>query len=141
MSEKLFTLCHLQLGSIVSDLEKSVEGVNRAATRLMREVASNDEPAMATREREERPALGRELKEIIVGLQFHDELTQRLNHVQALLKLLQDQTDQEREKEVDSETLMSMLTAIFSSNAEFKQLDKVFPGCGISTHTDAIELF
>ena len=136
MSEKLFTLCQLQLGSIVSDLEKSVEGVNRAASRLMCEVGPVQAPG-----RSGCADLGRELNNIIVGLQFHDELTQRLNHVQDVLKLLQDQADKEREKEVDCETLLSMLAGIFSSNAEFKQLDKVFPGCGISTHTDAIELF
>lgn len=145
MCEKLFTLCDLQLGAIVTDLEKSVESVNAAASNMMRSVTNEAGQHDAV----EAPGsinnlttqLGNELRKIIMGLQFHDELTQRLNHVQDLLKLLQDQSDTVGKKEMDNDALLSVVSGIFSSNAEFKELGKVFPGYEQSESTDAIELF
>ena len=125
MCEKLFALCQLQLGSIVDDLEQSVGGVNEAASRMMQDVSAKGSP---------------ELKTIIMGLQFHDELNQRLQHVQSLLHLLAEQ-DPAAEARDDGSCLLARVAGIFSSKAEFRQLDKVFPGFQVAAPADAIELF
>jgi len=141
MCEKLFKLCKLQLGAIFTDLEKSVESVNAAATRIMRNANAQEqaESGSGAVKPEDSGQLNHELKKIIVGLQFHDELTQRLEHLQALLALLEEQPGVVEQE--DNEKLLSRLSKIFSSNAEFNQLRKVFPGCQVASPTDAIELF
>lgn len=141
MCEKLLTLCKLQLGSIVADLEKSVDGVNAAATRMM-ELNSGHRAGTLAGAEQLRHAEGNrgELKNIIVGLQFHDELTQRLQHLETLLSLLEENASGPGQG-LDCDKLLSRLTKIFSSTAEFNQLRKVFPGCQSGGSTDAIELF
>ena len=142
MCEKLFTLCDLQLGAIVADLDRSVETVNNAATKLIR----NNSPA-ATHIRLHDDAetktseLLNDLTKIIMGLQFHDELTQRINHIQTLLKLIQDQSMLVEKPDCDSAKLLTMVSGIFSSGAEFKQLGKVFPEYNAANDTDLVELF
>ncbi len=80
-----------------------------------------------------------ELRQIIIGLQFHDELTQRLTHIQVSLKLLQDQSTRVSKPDFDSEKLLSTVSGIFSSGAEFKQLGKMFPEYNAANDTDLIE--
>lgn len=125
MCEKLFDLCQLQLGSIVDDLEHSVGGVNAAASRMLQDVGGQGSA---------------ELRTIIMGLQFHDELNQRLQHLQSLLHLLAEQ-DAVAETRDDGGKLLARVAGIFSSKAEFRQLDKVFPGSQMAAPADAIELF
>jgi hypothetical protein len=142
MCEKLFTLCDLQLGAIVADLDRSVETVNNAATKLIR----NNSPAAAhirLHDDAETKAseLLNDLTKIIMGLQFHDELTQRINHIQTLLKLIQDQSTLVEKPDCDSAKLLTMVSGIFSSGAEFKQLGKVFPEYNAANDTDLVELF
>jgi hypothetical protein len=124
MCDKLFALCQLQLGSIVDDLEQSVEDVNAAAGRMMQDSA---ERASA------------DLRTIVMGLQFHDELTQRLQHLQSLLHLLAEQDPAAEPR--DYSRLLDRVARIFSSKAEFRQLDKVFPGSHMAAAADPIELF
>jgi len=125
MCEKLFALCQLQLGSIVDDLEQAVAGVNGAASRMLQDASGKGSA---------------ELKTIIMGLQFHDELTQRLQHVQSLLYLLAEQ-GQAAAAGDDGTGLLARVAGIFSSKAEFRQLDKVFPGFQVAGSADATELF
>lgn len=124
MCNKLFALCQLQLGSIVEDLERSVGGVNAAAGRLLQEAGSQ---------------ASAEVRAIVMGLQFHDELNQRLQHVQTLLHLLAEQ-DPSADAD-DSAQLLARVSGIFSSRAEFHQLGKLFPGAPGTAHGDAVELF
>ena len=142
MCEKLFTLCDLQLGAIVADLDRSVETVSNAATKLIR----NNSPAVAHAQLHDNAEakaseLLSDLKKIIMGLQFHDELTQRINHIQALLKLIQNQSTLVEKPDCDSAKLLTMVSGIFSSGAEFKQLGKVFPEYNAANDTDLVELF
>jgi hypothetical protein len=141
MCEKLFTLCDLQLGAIVADLDRSVETVSNAATKLIQ----NNSPAAHTQRHENAEAktgeLLSDLKKIIMGLQFHDELTQRINHIQVLLKLIQDQSTLVTKPDCDSAKLLTMVSGIFSSGAEFRQLGKVFPEYNAANDTDLVELF
>ncbi len=125
MCDKLFALCQLQLESIVDDLEQSVEGVNAAASRMLQDVGGQ---------------ACQELRTIVMGLQFHDELNQRLQHVQSLLRLLAEQ-DPVADGPGDGSQLLARVSSIFSSRAEFRQLDKVFPGCQLAPAADAVELF
>ncbi len=80
-----------------------------------------------------------ELRQIIIGLQFHDELTQRLTHIQVSLQLLQDQSTRVFKPEFASENLLSTVSGIFSSGAEFKHLEKSFPEYNAANDTDSIE--
>lgn len=125
MSEKLFALCQLQLGSIVDDLERSVEGVNAAAGRALQSMGGQ---------------AGAELRSIIMGLQFHDELTQRLQHLQSLLLLLAEQ-DPAAAPHDGGASLVARVAGMFSSKAEFLQLDKIFPEHQVLAPGDAVELF
>jgi len=142
MCEELFTLCDLQLGAIVADLDRSVETVSSAASRLLQ----NNSPAQDHAQchggaSEKNSELLTELKKIIMGLQFHDELAQRINHIQALLKLMQDQTTLVANPDFDAKKMLHMVSGIFSSGAEFRQLGKVFPEYNAANDTDVIELF
>ena len=144
MCEKLFTLCDLQLGAIVADLDRSVATVSDAATKLIQSnsTASAHTPIPDSIEAHARSSelLG-DLKKIIMGLQFHDELTQRINHIQVLLKLIQEQSTLVEKPDFDSGKMLTMVSGIFSSGAEFKQLGKVFPEYNAANDTDLIELF
>jgi hypothetical protein len=121
--------------------DRSAETVSHAATRLIR----NNSPETAHTQLPDNGGsktaelLG-DLKKIIMGLQFHDELTQRINHIQTLLKLIQDQSNAEK-PDCDPTKLLTMVSGIFSSGAEFKQLGKVFPEYNAANDTDLIELF
>ncbi len=144
MCEQLFTLCSLQLGAIVEDLDRSVETVSNAATKLIQ----NNSPEAAHMQvfesveaREKAADLLTDLKQIIMGLQFHDELTQRLNHIQVLLKLIQDQSTVVVNPEFDAKTMLTTVSGIFSSSAEFRQLGKVFPEYQAANDIDSIEMF
>jgi hypothetical protein len=142
MCEQLFTLCDLQLGAIVADLDRSVESVSDAATRLIQ----NHSPAAASARLCCHSAtaggdlLG-DLRKIVVGLQFHDELTQRINHIQSLLKLIQDESTLVPRPGFDAESMLTAVAGIFSSGAEFRQLGKVFPEYNAANDTELVELF
>lgn len=140
MCEKLFTLCDLQLAAIVADLDRSVATVSNAATRL---IQSNTPAAAPDHDGAETKAgeLLADLRRIVMGLQFHDELTQRINHIQALLKLIQDQSTLVMKPEFDSARMLTTVAGIFSSGAEFRQLGKVFPEYSAANDTDLVELF
>ncbi len=142
MCEKLFTLCDLQLGAIVEDLDRSVETVSNAATKIIENnsSAAADSTLHGNADAKATELLS-DLKKIIMGLQFHDELTQRINHIQALLKLIQDQSTLVAKPDFDSKKMLTMVSGIFSSGAEFKQLGKVFPEYNAANDTDLVELF
>lgn len=144
MCEQLFTLCNLQLGAIVEDLDKSVETVSNAAIKLMQNtsaVAAYPQTPAGVEASQPTDETLTDLKRIIVGLQFHDELAQRLNHIQVLLKLIQDQTTAVANPDFDAGKMLTAVSGIFSSSAEFKQLGKVFPEYKAANDTDVIELF
>ena len=144
MCEKLFTLCDLQLGAIVADLDKSVETVNNAASKLIQDnTPANTDISMSESQaaKDRADALLVDLRQIIMGLQFHDELAQRINHIQVLLKLIQDQSTHVVKPGFDRAQMLTTVSGIFSSSAEFKQLGKVFPEYQAANDTDAIELF
>lgn len=144
MCKKLFTLCQLQLDSIINDLEVSSDGVNAAAGKMlqgfMRYKDFVNKPDAGNLSATFVDMAGSEIRSIIMGLQFHDELKQRLQHVQALLTLLEEQRS-EPEQQADNGVLLEKLIDIFSSNAEFNQLRRVFPGCHVVSSAEAVELF
>jgi hypothetical protein len=143
MSEQLFTLCNLQLGALIEDLDRSFETVNHAASRIIQ----NHTPAATApnftspEHSQQTDELHLELRQIITGLQFHDELTQRLNHIQTLLKLIQEKSTVVVNPEFDTSMMLSTVAEIFSSSAEFTQLGKVFPEFQSANAVDAVELF
>lgn len=143
MSEQLFTLCNLQLGALIEDLDRSFETVNNAASRIIQNNSPAASPAIfsSPENSEKIGELHIDLKQIITGLQFHDELTQRLNHIQALLKLIQAQSTVVINPDVDASMMLSTVAGIFSSSAEFTQLGKVFPEFQAANAVDAVELF
>ncbi|MES2624479.1 MAG: hypothetical protein V4628_04320 [Pseudomonadota bacterium] len=144
MCKQLFTLCDLQLKAIVADLDRSVETVSDAANKLIQ----NNSPAAVHAHSVDNAGarhcadelLG-DLNKIIIGLQFHDELTQRINHIQVLLKLIQDQSTVVVNPDFDASTMLSTVSRIFSSGAEFNQLGKVFPEYKAANEIDLIEMF
>jgi hypothetical protein len=145
MCEQLFTLCDLQLGAIVADLDRSLESVNNAATKLIQDNSPAADQSIQIFDAAETKARTSELladvRQIVMGLQFHDELAQRINHIQVLLKLIQEQTTLVVKPDFNAEKMLSMVSGIFSSSAEFKQLGIVFPEYNAANDTDVVELF
>src|SRR5688572_16260050 len=121
MCEQLFTLCDLQLGAIVADLDRSLESVNNAATKLIQDNSPSPDQSIQVFDAEETKARTSELladvRQIIMGLQFHDELAQRINHIQVLLKLIQDQSTLVVKPDFSAEKMLTMVSGIFSSSA------------------------
>jgi hypothetical protein len=142
MCNKLFTLCDLQLDAIVADMDRSVESVSNAATRLIRNNSASAVPAQrCSQSQAAADEQLRDLQKIVVGLQFHDELTQRINHIQALLRLIQEQSTLVMKPDFDAAKMLATVSGIFSSGAEFRQLGKVFPEYNAANDTELVELF
>ena len=134
MSGKLIRLCELQLSAVGLDMDSSLELVNQAAGRLMLLCHAHiNAPAKAA-------AINEEAMKIVVGLQFQDELSQRIANIMTLLELVKGRSLLMEFPESD-EVLLAQVSSIFSSQAEFRQLAKIFPGSTMPTNTNHIELF
>ncbi|MES2604905.1 MAG: hypothetical protein V4603_08205 [Pseudomonadota bacterium] len=134
MHKKLAMLCEQQLNAILVESDVTFNKIINSATTSMR--LSNQAQAGS-----KNGELTTEMQKLLVCLQFHDEFSQRLNHVIELCRLLAEQKELGDEAaEVDPQ-LLERVAEIFSVSAEFSVLQKIFPEYQHESTDAAIELF
>ena len=134
MHKKLAMLCEQQLSAILVEAEVAFNKIVSAATNSMR-MSNQAQPGSSKGD------INAEMQKMLVSLQFHDEFSQRLNHVIALCRLLGEcRTEENSRGEVDPD-LLSKVADIFSVSAEFSVLQQIFPEYQHESTDAAIELF
>jgi hypothetical protein len=149
MNKKLSVLCESQLNAVLHEAEAAFTNIINAATtsiRLSNEIygVENHEATISNRDLEIRSerlsALGSEMQKIMIYLQFHDEFSQRINHVIELCRMQREKADNGEVDEID-EKLFHRIKGIFSVSSEFSVLQTLFPEFKSDYSDEAIELF
>lgn len=148
MSDKLFQLCEQQLLAIITDAEVSIEQIIDSTT-----TAVNDSAALSGKI-ENCGDLGPEEKALCAGLeskvaailtnmQCFDELSQRIQHISEIVRLIKLESDREGflSDPKSSEELFKDISNIFSIRSEFEVLEKIFPESRQVDTGDMVELF
>jgi uncharacterized protein YigA (DUF484 family) len=148
MNKKLSVLCESQLNAVLHEAEAAFTNIINSATasiRLSKEIYSVDKDAAnSSHELEQRTerlsALGTEMQKIMIYLQFHDEFSQRINHVIELCRLQREKANIDEVDEID-EQLFHRIKGIFSVSSEFSVLQTLFPEFKNDSSDEAVELF
>ncbi len=148
MSDKLFQLCEQQLLAIITDSGASIEKIVDSTT------AAVQDSAILSGKIEHCDQLGPEEKQLCAGLeskvaailtnmQCFDELSQRIEHISEIVRLIKLESDREGflSDPKDSEDLFRDISSIFSIRSEFEVLEKIFPESGQADTGDMVELF
>jgi hypothetical protein len=145
MANKLTTLCELQLYSILQEIGTSGVETTKAATlalascnrlaEVLNEVAQHDGASEALGE------VTKEVNNVIINLQFMDELSQRVGHVLQLFSILKRSMPARVDDKENDEEFLKIATRIFSMQAEFAVLKQIFPGCNHVSCSNDTELF
>jgi hypothetical protein len=145
MANKLTTLCELQLYSILQEIGTSGVETTGAATRALtscvrlEQVLSEIPKSEASREA--LTEISREVNNVIINLQFMDELSQRVAHILQLFSIIKRAVPARPDDKESDEEFLKIATRIFSMKEEFAVLQQLFPGCNhVSCSTDT-ELF
>lgn len=146
MQKKLAELCERQLQAILDETHSAFGKIVDSATvsfRLsneLRSIAPAASHGHASGNGAEHISL--EMQKLLINLQFHDELSQRVQHVIELCRLLTESVVQSgRDSEETDPVLLERVADLFSVSAEFDQLEKVFPEYRHRNAGVAIELF
>lgn len=145
MPNKLTTLCELQLYSILQEIGTSGVETTRAATRALASCDKLEEVlSECVQSNAGRAALGditKEINNVIISLQFMDELSQRVGHVLQLFSILKRAMPVPADALDNDEEFLAIATRIFSMQSEFAVLQQIFPDCNhVACNTDT-ELF
>jgi hypothetical protein len=146
MANKLTTLCELQLYSILQEIGTSGVETTGAATRALTSCTRLEqvlnEVAKSEAAREALSGISQEVNNVIINLQFMDELSQRVAHVLQLFSIIKRTTPSRPDGDNENdEEFLKIATRIFSMKEEFAVLQQLFPGCNhVSCSTDT-ELF
>ncbi|MEY4641175.1 MAG: hypothetical protein RLZZ227_1169 [Pseudomonadota bacterium] len=145
MANKLTALCELQLYSILQEIGTSGADTTNAATRalancsrleqVLNECAQNAESSEAL------GTITKEINNVIINLQFMDELSQRVGHVLQLFSILKRSMPAKVNGTENEEEFLKIATRIFSMQSEFDVLKQLFPGCNHVTCSTETELF
>ncbi|MCI5107163.1 MAG: hypothetical protein MRY76_10655 [Pseudomonadales bacterium] len=148
MSDKLFQLCEQQLLAIITDSGASIEKIVDSTT------AAVEDSAILSGKIEHCDQLGPEEKQLCAGLeskvaailtnmQCFDELSQRIEHISEIVRLIKLESDREGflSDPKSSEELFRDISSIFSIRSEFEVLEKIFPESGQSDPGEMVELF
>jgi hypothetical protein len=147
MQKKLAELCERQLQSILNETHNAFDRIVDSATVSFKlsNALKNEAPATAD---QDQPAvrtgvenISQEMQKLLVSLQFHDELSQRVEHVIALCKLLTESVARSGASEETDPVLLERVADLFSVSAEFDALQQVFPEYRHKDAGVAIELF
>lgn len=148
MSDKLFDLCELQLLSIIKDAEVSIEKITSSTTDAVKNSAELRGLIEACSEgRAEELVVSAELElcvnQILVNMQFFDELSQRIQHIMEIVELIKLESKREGflSNPKDSDELFKNIYPIFSMRSEFEVLRKIFPDSNKVDASKLIELF
>lgn len=145
MANKLTTLCELQLYSILQEIGSSGAETTDAATRALASCSKLEqilgEVAQDAAAREATAAIAHEVNNVIINLQFMDELSQRVAHVLQLFSIVKRSVPPRADDEQSDEEFLKIATRIFSMKEEFAVLQQLFPACNHVTCSNDTELF
>lgn len=145
MANKLTTLCELQLYSILQEIGTSGVETTGAATRALTSCTHLtqmlDEIAQGEASREALAKISKEVNNVIINLQFMDELSQRVAHVLQLFSIIKRSVPPQVDDKESDEEFLRIATRIFSMKEEFVVLQQLFPGCSHVSCTNDTELF
>lgn len=144
MQKKLAALCELQLQTILDETHIAFDKIVDSATvsfNLSNELKRH-EPVAGRDQKTGAENISREMQKLLICLQFHDELSQRVQHVIELCKLLTESVAKSGHAcdETDP-ALLERVADLFSVSAEFDALQRVFPEYRHKDAGVAIELF
>lgn len=148
MSDKLFDLCEMQLVSIIYEAESSIAKVTESTSKAVEESAelielvgnptlnSGGEPELCSK-------LGTSVNDIVVNMQFFDELSQRIEHIMEIVSLIKIESNKEGflSNPQDSEELFNDIKEIFSIRSEFEVMRSIFPEYGEIEASNSVEIF
>jgi hypothetical protein len=145
MPNKLTSLCELQLYSILQEIGTSGVETTGAATRALASCNKLEEVlnecAQTAGSRAVLGIVTKELNNVIINLQFMDELSQRVGHVLQLFSILKRSMPAPVDATENDEEFLKIATRIFSMQAEFAVLNEIFPGCSHVSCSNDTELF
>lgn len=145
MANKLTTLCELQLYSILQEIGTSGVETTGAATRALASCSKLEqvlgEVSACEASRAALAEISKEVNNVIVNLQFMDELSQRVAHVLQLFSIIKRSVPARADDKESDEEFLKIATRIFSMKEEFAVLQQLFPGCNHVTCSNDIELF
>lgn len=148
MSDKLFELCEQQLLSIIDDADASIVKIVNSTTTAVNESALLHEKIgsavdLSAAEREMCSGLQDKVGAILTNMQCFDEITQRIQHIKEIVRLIKLESDREGflSDPKCSEELFKDISSIFSIRSEFEVLEQIFPETGRSNISEMVELF
>lgn len=147
-SDKLFDLCEKQLLSIIAEAGTSMEKVtNSTATAAyvsdeLRQLISDSEDTRPE-ENELCTKLNDSFSDVVVNMQFFDELSQRIEHIMEIVNLIKAESSREGflSDPQDSEELFDNIKKIFSIKSEFEVMRTIFPEYDDVEIGEVVELF
>lgn len=145
MASKLTTLCELQLYSILQQVGTSGADTTQAATQALASCSQLTEILnkswQSESARDALAGISKEVNNVIINLQFMDELSQRVGHVLQLFSILKRAMPERVDDTENDEEFLNIAKRIFSMQAEFAVLQQIFPGCNHVTCSTDTELF
>jgi hypothetical protein len=145
MANKLTALCELQLYSILQEIGTSGADTTNAATRALANCTKLEQVlnqcAQNAGSSEMLGAITSEINNVIINLQFMDELSQRVGHVLQLFSILKRSMPATVNGTENEEEFLKIATRIFSMQSEFDVLKQLFPGCNHVTCSTETEFF
>jgi len=148
MSDKLFDLCEMQLISIIYEAESSISKVTENTSLAVKESAELMQKVeeSGTKRQSEADLCSRlesRVNDIVVNMQFFDELSQRIEHIMEIVSLIKIESNKEGflSNREDSDELFNNIKNIFSIRSEFEVMRSIFPEYGEVETSKSIELF
>jgi hypothetical protein len=148
MSDRLFDLCEKQLLSILEEAGTSIFKVTESTSLAVRE--SSELFQMIEQAEHRRPketdlcsSMEARINEVIINMQFFDELSQRIEHILEIVDLIKVESNREGflSDPRDSEELFNNIKSIFSIRSEFEVMRDIFPEYSEVEESKMIELF
>lgn len=148
MSDKLFDLCEKQLLSIIDDASTSMLKVTGGTSQVVRESAILFKLILASDTKRQNDielclSLEKSINDMVINMQFFDELCQRIEHIMKIVILIKIESNKEGflSNPEDSQDLFDDIRSIFSIRSEFEVMQNIFPEYGELEKTQMVELF
>jgi len=148
MSDKLFELCEQQLLSIINDADVSIAKIVNSTTAAVNESALLQERIdgltdLSATDKEMCSGLQDKVGVILTNMQCFDEITQRIQHIKEIVRLIKLESDREGflSDPKCSEELFTDISSIFSIRSEFEVLEQIFPETRKTNVSEMVELF
>lgn len=147
-SDKLFELCERQLLSVIDEAGGSISKITDCTSRIVSDSSNlfesiSDFEGCESATSELRGSLEQNVNNIIVNMQFFDELSQRIEHLVKIVGLIKIESRREgflSDPEI-SEELLNDVKSIFSIRSEFEVMHQIIPELSETEQENMIELF